>query len=496
MKKIDFKRILKITINTTAVAFVAFFASQCFAQSNSGERNSSSLFYKRRISTIMDYVHENYVDEVDQKILYEGAVKGLMNSLNDPYTTYLDTEVMRDLTDTTSGKFGGVGLSISKPNESTADKPAYVEVASPIEDSPGAKAGISTGDKITEIDGLPTESMTMQDVLNHLRGDVGTDVEVTILRGKNTRWSTTLTRALIEVPTIKSGMIGKIGYMRIIQFTPDTPDRAREAIASFENAGYTSLIIDLRDNPGGLISSVSTLADFFIDEGPIVSTKSRDPKNCTSFNATPSATIVREKPIVVLINRGSASASEILSGALKDNHLAYLVGQRTYGKGSVQQVIPFSEDEGIKITVARYYTPSDTNIDKVGIPPDEEIAYPNLTEEEEKSFSQMMKDSAIDKIVDETPDMSEAQITDAADQLYGKYKLDKRLLRRLIRIHANKTKPTALFDLDYDIQLKRAIEIINTTSDFQNLVHSTKTLKELQQEAEENKAKEEKASAK
>ena len=118
MKKIDFKRILKITINTTAVAFVAFFASQCFAQSNSGERNSSSLFYKRRISTIMDYVHENYVDEVDQKILYEGAVKGLMNSLNDPYTTYLDTEVMRDLTDTTSGKFGGVGLSISKPNES------------------------------------------------------------------------------------------------------------------------------------------------------------------------------------------------------------------------------------------------------------------------------------------------------------------------------------------------------------------------------------------
>ena len=291
-------------------------------------------------------------------------------------------------------------------------------------------------------------------------------------------------------------MIGKIGYMRIIQFTPDTPDRAREAIASFENAGYTSLIIDLRDNPGGLISSVSTLADFFIDEGPIVSTKSRDPKNCTSFNATPSATIVREKPIVVLINRGSASASEILSGALKDNHLAYLVGQRTYGKGSVQQVIPFSEDEGIKITVARYYTPSDTNIDKVGIPPDEEIAYPNLTEEEEKSFSQMMKDSAIDKIVDETPDMSEAQITDAADQLYGKYKLDKRLLRRLIRIHANKTKPTALFDLDYDIQLKRAIEIINTTSDFQNLVHSTKTLKELQQEAEENKDEEEKASAK
>lgn len=496
MKKPDFKKILRITINTAAVAFVAVFASHCFAQSNSSERNSNSLFYKRRISTIMDYVHENYVDEVDQKVLYEGAIKGLMNSLNDPYTTYLDSEIMRDLTDTTSGKFGGVGLSISKPNESTTDKPAYVEVASPIEDSPGAKAGIAAGDKITEIDDLPTASMTMQEVLDHLRGDVGTDVKVSILRGKNTKWSTVLTRALIEVPTIKSGMLGKTGYMRIIQFTPDTPERAKEAIASFENAGYTSLIIDLRDNPGGLISSVATLADFFIDEGPIVSTKSRDPKNCTAFTANPSSTIVKDKPIVVLINRGSASASEILSGALKDNHLAYLVGQRTYGKGSVQQVIPFSEDEGIKITVARYYTPSDTNIDKIGIPPDEEIAYPNLTEEEETNFTQMMKDSAIDNIVEETPEMSEAQISAAADVLYDKYKLDKRLLRRLIRIHANKTKPAALFDLDYDIQLKRALEIIGTTSDFSSLVHSTKTLKELQQEAEANKAAEEKASKK
>lgn len=495
MKKISIKKILKITINLIPFAFIAFFASQCFAQQNS-ELNEKSLIYKRRIINILDFVHQKYVDEVDQHILYEGAMKGLLNSLNDPYSTYLDSDTMRDLSDTTSGKFGGVGLSISKPIESTTEKPAYVEVAAPIEDSPGAKAGIATGDRIIEIDGLPTQDMTMQDVLNHLRGEVGTDVNVTILRGKSTTWTVSLKRALIEVPTIKSGMLGSTGYMRIIQFTPDTPERAKEALESFKQQNYKNLIIDLRDNPGGLISSVSTLADFFIDEGPIVSTKGRDPKDSSSFFASREKTIVRNIPIIVLINKGSASASEILSGALKDNHLAYLVGQKTYGKGSVQQVIPFSETEGIKLTIARYYTPSDTNIDKIGIPPDEEISYPDLTEQEEKAYSEMMKNEEITKITDNNETLSESEISNFAEELHKKYPLNQKLLRRLIRIHANKTKPTALVDLDYDIQLNRALEIINTTKDFESLVHSTKTLKELQLEAEAKNNSKEKANEK
>ena len=194
----------------------------------------------------------------------------------------------------------------------------------------------------------------------------------------------------------------------------------------------------------------------------------------------------------MLINRGSASASEILSGALKDHHLAYLVGQRTYGKGSVQQVVPIGGDEEIKITVARYYTPSDTNIDKIGIPPDYEILYPELTEEQQKAYSAIMQNETIDRYVEDHPNMTPIDILAYAGQLKRKYNLDEKLLRRLIRIKAWRTRPTPLYDLDYDIQLNGALDILRENKDFRKLVASTKTLKELQVEAE-NANKEEKS---
>lgn len=471
-------------------------ASQCFAQSSSNTENKLSSFqYVKKLNSVFDFVLQNYVDELDPKILYEGALKGMMDSIGDPYTLYLDSEYMRDLNDTTSGNFGGVGLSISKPTENTADKPAYVEVASPIDDTPGAKAGIQSGDKIAAINGEPTAPLTMNEVLLKLRGEVGTPVTVTILRGANMKFDVTLIRALIEVPTVKYGMIEgtKIGYARLIQFTPDTPIRFQDAIDSFEKAGYTSLIIDLRDNPGGLITSVYELANKFIDEGPIVSTKSRLAFENQQFTASKEKTTVsKDIPIVVLINKGSASASEILSGALKDYHLAYLVGERTYGKGSVQQVIPLGEDEAIKMTIARYYTPSDTNIDKIGIPPDLEIKYPPLTEAEEKAYSALLESNKIDKLIEENPKMTEEQIRENAEILKKEFNLDSRLLRRLIRMQIWKFETGHIYDLDYDIQLTAALDILKT-KDFKMLVSSTKTLKELQQEAEAMKLSENQA---
>ena len=187
-------------------------------------------------------------------------------------------------------------------------------------------------------------------------------------------------------------------------------------------------------------------------------------------------------PIVVLINKGSASASEILAGALKDNHLAYLVGERTYGKGSVQQVIPLYNNDGVKLTMARYYTPSDVNIDKIGIPPDREIKIPELTEEQEKSYVDLINNGDIEKYVEEHPNMTEHDISVYAKALTYTYKLEEKLLRRLIRIEVERTKDTSLYDLDYDDQLKEAIKIIET-EDFEKLVKSTKTLKELQEQA-------------
>ena len=231
--------IMKKTIKLIAVAFLLC-TSQCIAESSvENDSKITSFQYVKKLNSVFDFVQQNYVDEIDPKILYEGALKGMLDAIGDPYTLYLDSDYMRDLNDTTSGSFGGVGLSISKAAESTAAKPAYVEVASPIEDTPGAKAGIQAGDLITAIDGLPTPSMTMNEVLAKLRGEIGTPVTVTILRGTSMKFDVTLIRALIEVPTVKYGMIDgtKVGYARLIQFTPDTAQRLQDALDSFEKKG-------------------------------------------------------------------------------------------------------------------------------------------------------------------------------------------------------------------------------------------------------------------
>lgn len=478
----------KSILTVGAAVILLLCTSQCFAQSsNAGDTKISSFQYMKKLNSVFDYVQQNYVDEIDPKILYEGALKGMLDAIGDPYTLYLNPDAMRDLTDTTEGSFGGVGLSISKPVESTAEKPAYVEVASPIEDTPGAKAGIQAGDMITAIDGKPTPDMTMNDVLALLRGKIGEPVTVSILRGTNMRFDVKLIRALIEVPTVKYGMIEgtKTGYVRLIQFTPETPKRVQEALSSFTDEKYNSLIIDLRDNPGGLITSVAEIADKFIDDGPIVTTKSRLLFENQQFTASKSNTVIPKNiPIVVLINRGSASASEILSGALKDYHLAYLVGERTYGKGSVQQVIPLSNIDGMKITMARYYTPSDTNIDKIGIPPDLEIKnLEQMSKEEETLYVDMVNSNIIAETVEKYTAMKESDISTEAKNIAKTYKLDERLIRRLLRIQVQKTQTAPLYDMDYDLQLQKAVTIVQS-KDFAELVKSTKTLKELQQAVE------------
>ncbi len=497
MKKISrFFNILAVYL------FTAIFTSQCFAQSSSATASDSSKKskqYMEMISGVFDFVQRNYVDEVDPEVLYTGALKGMLGALNDPYTVYLDNSTFRSLNDTTKGQFGGVGLSISKPFESTAEKPAYVEVASPVEDTPGFRAGIQAGDLIISANGTDTSKITMDEVLDILRGPVGETVDLVIRRGKNIEFPVTLKRAIIEVPTVKYGTIkdvkkaGTVGYIRIIEFIPQTAERVQQALDSFKKEKISSLIIDLRNNPGGLITSVVDVADKFIDNGPIVSTKSRLAFENSVFTASPrKTTFNKDIPIVVLINKGSASASEILSGALKDNHLAYLVGQRTYGKGSVQQVLPLSSTDGIKITMARYYTPSDTNIDKIGIPPDREVLFPEFGEEGDRQYTELIKSNEIETIVDGNSSLSEEKIGLIAEDLHKKYpSIESVYLRKLVRNEVYRTKGAMLYDLDWDIQLTAALDILSgSKQDFEKLVKNTKTLKELQGEASlpENKS--------
>lgn len=475
----------------------AVFTPAAFAQTPSGSsKDLQARQYEDLISSVFSYVMQRYVEEVDPEVLYEGALRGLMDSLGDPHTTYLDAESQRSLTDTTAGEFGGVGLSITKATVSTEANPAFVEVANPIEGTPGWRAGIKAGDKLIEIDGVYTPDITMDEVLDLLRGEVGKPVEVKVRRGKNMEFTVSLVRALIEVPTVKYGMISdsgfKTGYLRIIEFTPLTPERVQDALDAFEEAGYDSLIIDLRSNPGGLITSVHEVADKFISSGTIVSTKGRLPSDNSVLSASASATTFPQNiPIVVLTDGGSASASEILAGALKDTKKAYIVGENTYGKGSVQIPVSLPYGDGIKLTVARYYSPSDSNIDKVGIPPDLEITFPLLTEDEQQAYVDLMNADIIDPYVDDHQDMTEADIASYANLLAKDYALDPWLLRRIIRLSVNRTRGDSLYDLDYDIQLQKAIETVRARNIW-TLISQTKTLKELElerlekEEAEKN----------
>ena len=469
-----------------AVFFLSIAASQCFAKSPSDTANLKTEQDKRYldiINTLYYYIQQNYVDDVDPEVLYAGALKGMLEALEDPYSVYMPKDEWRSLKDTTVGSFGGVGLSITKPTENKPDKPAYVEVSQPIEDSPGYKAGIQAGDLIVAIDGTDTSTITMNEVLDKLRGTVGTTVTVKIKRGKTMEFERILTRAVIENPTVKSGMIenSKIGYIKITEFSSNTAPRVQEAINKFVGERYNGLIIDLRNNGGGLLSSAVDIAEKFIDSGIIVSTKSRISYENSVYTAHRGKTTVRGIPVVVLINGASASASEILAGALKDTHVAYLVGEKTYGKGSVQIPSELVNNDGFKITVARYYSPSDTNIDKIGIPPDREVKFPEFTEEEEKAYVNLVSAEEIEAYVETHPNMTEEQIATYAETLYLAYPIDKRVIRKIVRNEVDRTRPSRLYDLDYDLQLNEAIKILKN-EDMDKLMKSTNTLKQLQAE--------------
>ena len=230
------------------------------------QKLQESKQYLELINAVYSYILQNYVDDVDPETLYRGAMEGLLNSLDDPYTTYLDLSQQRSISDTTEGQFGGVGLTITKTD--------YIEVTNPLEGTPGWKAGVQIGDKIIKIGDVDTKDLILEDAVSLLRGEPGTDVEITVRRGESMEFNVVLTRALIEVPTVKSGYIegapGKTAFIRIIEFTPLTAGRVQEALDYFMETGFTSLIIDLRDNPGGVLSGVEEVADKFIDEGVIV----------------------------------------------------------------------------------------------------------------------------------------------------------------------------------------------------------------------------------
>ncbi|MCL2480080.1 MAG: S41 family peptidase [Spirochaetaceae bacterium] len=446
-----------------AIVIVLFLLSPFTFAQTTGSNDTSA--YTDVLQQVMKFIQNYYVEDVDPKKLYEGAMKGMFESLGDPYSVFLTASDMEDLSDTTTGKFGGVGLYISKfSGDVSYDEKhlPYVRVVAPIEGTPAYRLGISAGDYIIKIGDKSTEKMTLDEVLKQLRGEPGTKVNITILRGEDIVFAVDIQREYIVVPTVKSAMIdNNIAYLRIIQFTPITTTDVKSAVDGFVKKGYKSLIIDLRGNPGGLLSSVVDIADFFLSDEVIVSTRSKIPSENQIFKADKSVLVSKDIPVVVLIDKGSASASEIFAGAIKDNKRGILVGEKTFGKGSVQQVRSIG-DAGFKLTMSRYYTPSGENIDKVGIEPDKEIKEESFTDKETESYKKIIEQFIIQDFVKNKPNPTESDINSFINQIQNDgIVLKERVIRKLIRNELNKTNnDPPVYDLEYDLVLKGAVDII------------------------------------
>ncbi|NCN05513.1 MAG: S41 family peptidase [Spirochaetales bacterium] len=412
---------------------------------------------------VFRFIQGNFVDEVDSQTLLDGALKGLFESLGDPYSAYLTATDMRALNDTTQGEFGGVGLYINKvvPDENRPEIGPWVEIVSPIEDTPAFQAGLSSGDYMTHINGDSVDDINIDEVVTRLRGTPGSVVEVTIRRGRTSSFSVDLVRAIIEIPTVKHAVIGTTGFLRIIQFTPRTTERVESALEDLLSKNIRSLIVDVRSNPGGLLSAVVETGDLFFNDGLIVGTRGRNIRENQVFNAQAGVSFPVDLPIVVLIDRGSASAAEILAGALQNRDRAITVGANSFGKGSVQQIRSLGET-GFRLTMSRYYTPGNIFIDKIGIPPDVEVEIPELTPEEEEALVVINDERRIAGFFDQTPNPTPAQINTFIGQLTSEgLVVPERISRRLIRLESERRKNiSSVYDLEYDLILQEALKIL------------------------------------
>ncbi|MDQ6999283.1 MAG: S41 family peptidase [Mariprofundus sp.] len=322
----------------------------------------------QKFSRVMEMVRRAYVKDVSDEELIDGALSGMLSSL-DPHSTYMDKDMYKQMTVDTKGEFGGLGIEISAAE-------GGIRIVSPIEDTPADRAGVKAGDLIIKIDDELARDMSLSEGVKKMRGKPGTSIVLTIFRkGSDTPLEIKIVRAVIKVKSVKSDMLAPgYAYLRITQFQERTASLLKKQIKELQKrAGgkLTGAVLDLRNNPGGLLNQAVEVSDMFLDKGNIVSTKSRAGKNL-SFDAR-RGDVLNGLPLIVLINHGSASASEIVSGALQDHHRAVLVGTKSFGKGSVQSVVPLNDGTAIKITTALYYTPSGRSIQATGIDPDIEV---------------------------------------------------------------------------------------------------------------------------
>ena len=387
---------------------------------------------------IFQRVRESYVDEVNEKDLVEAAINGMLTSL-DPHSSFLNNDNFSDMQVQTKGKFGGLGIEITMED-------GVIKIVSPIDDTPADKAGLQPGDLIIAVNDKPIRGMTLSDAVDKLRGAVGSKVTITVKRGAPEPFNVTLKRDTIKIRSVRAKMFEGIGYLRVTTFSEQTTSGlTKEIDEMFRELGNNlqGFVLDLRNNPGGLLSEAISVSDAFLEQGEIVSTRGRSDENASRAYARP-GDIAKGLPVVVLINSGSASASEIVAGALKDHRRAVLLGTRSFGKGSVQSVIPLSGNSAMRLTTARYYTPSGVSIQAKGITPDIEVALARI----EKLEGGITREEDLTGALDNGEDLDKGNTQQNAE--------DKAL------------KPSKTDQSKVDYQLARALDLIRGVSIFNN----------------------------
>ncbi|AYE36735.1 peptidase S41 [Borrelia turcica IST7] len=443
-----------------------------FAQSDSSRGKLSASNYGHMMTEAFDFIKRNYVEPVDDEAVFEGALKGMFQALDDPYSQYLTKKDLEEISKTTEGNYVGIGVTITKKDStkgSNLEPNSYVKILTPFEEGPAYKAGIRSGDYITAVDGKSASAMTVEQVVELLRGKEGTKVKVSILRGKDLKLEFELIREKLDIQTIKYDVIKEdVGYIRIVSFNPNTNSYFRKALEKLKSHNIKSLILDLRLNTGGFLKDAIKIADDILTEGIIVSTRTRDAKAPFEYKANSECLVPLDMKIVALIDKHSASASEVLVGALKDHKRAYVIGEKSYGKGVIQNVIPFHTG-GFKITNSKYYTPSGQSIHNIGIKPDLEIVSKDFSEEEVLAYKEIFDKDLIGHFLKDRKTITETEIDNFIDNLvkgHANYNVDKDFLGQyvLTKFYQDTNQEAPIYNLHYDKALRASYEyLLNET---------------------------------
>ncbi len=448
-------------------SFIPSFLGPSFPSSDQTRQDEIAI-NMQKLELLYRLVSRDFLFDIDHETVYESMAKGLFSGLDDKYSAYILSKDAADFSEDTSGTYGGIGAYISKhyPEYRDYSKPEtyMVNITSVFPGSPAEKAGLRSGDLISHIDGEAVDSMEAEEASRALKGKPDTEVILTILRGQAV-FDVTVLRKIVTVPTVSADILdGGIGYLRITQFTQSTAQQARKELLIFLEEGVEGIILDLRDNPGGIVDTTLSVADMFLSDETIVHIRGKQSDRDQTLRSSKGTLIPEEMPLVTLVNKGSASASEILAGALQDNQRSPLIGTQTFGKGLIQIVSPFG-DGYYTLTTSQYTTPSGAEIHTVGIPVDIEVDDVHIDEDEMEAYLEFTNSGVVEEFVAEHPGFSFENVQLFLDSVVGEDPpFNEEVYRVLVRreyLNEIPYEERPIADVEFDPVLKRAIEYLN-----------------------------------